>query len=94
MKTRDQIVESLKKWCRNDTVGNLIIYHGPNSVTYDCIIERVVKAREMKPEIRAAFEMFMDELGIERGEVRRNADGKPDLVKFTRRFDCGDDGRS
>jgi hypothetical protein len=67
------------------------MYHAPNSPECEVIIEQVVKAREMKPEVRAAFEMFMDELGIERGEVRRNAEGKPDLVKLTRRYDCGND---
>ena len=91
MKSEEQAVASFRKWYVNNTVGNLIFYRAPNARECDCIIERVVKAREMKPEVRAAFEMFMDELGIERGEIRRNADGQPDLVKFTRRYECGDD---
>ena len=90
MKSEKQAVASFTRWFRNDTVGNLIFYHAPGARECECIIERVVKAREMEPHIRAAFEMFMDELGIERGEVRRNADGRPDLVKFTRRFDADD----
>jgi hypothetical protein len=31
--------------------------------------------------------MLMDEYGVERGEVFRGSDGKPDRLKFTRRFD-------
>lgn len=91
MKTEDQCIASFRKWFRGGTVGNLIFYHAPNAPESDCIVEQVIKAREMKPHIRAAFEMFMDELGIERGEVARDKEGNPDRVKLTRRFDCGND---
>lgn len=90
MKTEDQCVEALRKWFRDGIVGNLIFYHAPGAKEADCIIERVVKAREMKPEIRAAFEMLMDEMKVDRGEIRRDQSGRPDLLKLTRRFDCGD----
>ena len=86
MKTEGQCVDAFRKWFRNDTVGNLIIYHAPGAAECEVIIERVIKAREMKPEVRAAFEMVMDELGIERGEMRRDKDGNPDLIKLTRRY--------
>ena len=91
MKTEDQAVESFRKWYRNNTVGLLTFYHAPNAVEVECIVEQVIKAREMQPQVRAAFEMLMDELDIERGEVFRDKNGKPDRVKLTRRFDCGDD---
>jgi hypothetical protein len=86
MKSEKEAVESFRSWFRNNTVGLLTFYHAPNAPEVECIIERVVKAREMKPEVRAAFEFLMDELGIEKGELHRNANGKPDRIKFTRRF--------
>ena len=86
MKTESQCVEAFKRWFRTDTVGNMILYHAPGAQECEIILEQVVKAREMKPEVRAAFEMVMDELGIERGEMRRDKDGRPDLIKLTRRF--------
>lgn len=87
MKSLDEMKASLEKWWKRGMVGNLICYRAPGAAEGECIIERVVKAREMKPEIRAAFEMFMDEYGVERGEVFRNNEGRPDRLKFTRRFD-------
>lgn len=91
MKSEEDAVRSFRKWYRNNTVGLLTFYHAPNAKECDCIIERVVKAREMKPEVRAAFEFLMDELGIEKGEMHRNANGQPDRIKYTRRYDIGND---
>ena len=88
MKTREQLHATLDKWWEAKAVGNLIIYRAPNSEQAECIIEKVVKAREMQPTTRAAFEMLMDDLGVERGEMVRNKDGEPDRVKLTRRFDA------
>jgi hypothetical protein len=91
MKSEEQCVISFRKWLRNGVVGNIIFYHAPNSEEADCIVEQVIKAREMKPEVRAAFEFLLDELGAERGEFFRDKDGKPDRVRVTRRFDVGTD---
>ena len=88
MKTREQIHVTVDKWWDEKSVGNLIIYRAPNSDSAECIIEKVVKVKEMELTTRAAFEMFMDDLKVERGEVARNSDGDPDRVKLTRRFDC------
>jgi len=87
MKTRDECVDALTKWWVNDTVGNIIFYRAPGARYGDAILEQVIKAREMEPHIRAAFEMLMDELGIERAEMFRDKDGKPDRIKVTRKFD-------
>jgi hypothetical protein len=87
MKTRAQIHDTLDEWWEAGNVGNLIIYRAPHAEHADCIIEKVVKAREMPVQTRAAFKMWMDDLQVERGEVARNADGDPDRVKLTRRFD-------
>lgn len=87
MKSLDGIKRVVDQWWRGGMVGNLICYRAPGAESGECIIERVVKAREMRPEIRAAFEMFMDEYGVERGEVFRDNQGRPDRLKFTRRFD-------
>ena len=87
MKSLEQVHKTVDKWWRDGLVGNLIIYRAPGASTADCIIERVVKCREMAPEIKAALEFVMDELGIERGEVIRDGQGNPDRVKLTRRFD-------
>jgi hypothetical protein len=88
MKGKAEIHEIVDRWWNKKMVGNLIIYRAPNSDGAECIVERVVKGREMKPETRAAFEMFMDDLGIERGEIVRDKDGRPDRVKLTKRFSC------
>ena len=88
MKTREQLHATLDKWWEAKNVGNLIIYRAPNSDQAECIIEKVVKTREMPATTAAAFEMFMDDLGVERGEVVRDKDGNPDRVKLTRRFDA------
>lgn len=88
MKTQKQIHDTLDKWWEAGSVGNLIIYRAPNSSYADCIIEKVVKVREMDPTTAAALKMFMDDLDIERGEIVRDKDGNPDRVKLTRRFDA------
>ena len=62
MKSREELHKMLDVWWDDGLVGNLIIYRSPGAQLGDCIIERVLKCREMKPEIRAAFEMVMDEL--------------------------------
>jgi len=87
MKTRDEMVAVLMDWWANDTVGNLIFYRAPHANTGDAILEQVVKVREMKPEIRACFEMLMDELDIARAEMFRDSKGRPDRIKITRKYD-------
>ena len=87
MKSREELHKMLDVWWDDGLVGNLIIYRSPGAMLGDCIIERVLKCREMKPEIRAAFVMVMDELGVDRGEVFRNKNGDPDRIKLTRRLD-------
>jgi hypothetical protein len=87
MKSQKQLMDSVVKWWDAGMVGNLILYRSPGAQTGDAIIERVIKVREMEPHVAAAFEMFMDELDIERGEVFRNSKGEPDRIKLTRRFD-------
>lgn len=87
MKTKAEMIECLNEWWANDTVGNIIFYRAPGAKTGDAILEQVIKAREMKPTIRAAFEMLMEELGIERAEMYRDSRGNPDRIKITRRYD-------
>jgi len=87
MKSKEQLMDSVGKWWDAGMVGNLILYRSPGANTGDAIIERVIKAREMDLPVRVAFEMFMDELGIDRGEVFRNSKGEPDRIKLTRSFD-------
>lgn len=87
MKTKDEMHDALDGWWVNNTVGNFIAYRAPGAHAGDVILEQVIKAREMEPEIRAAFEMIMDELGIERGELFRDNKGRPDRIKLTRRYD-------
>ena len=87
MKTKQDVHDLIDQWWEDDIVGNLILYRAPGAEKVDCILEQVVKSREMEAHVRVAFECLMDELGIERGEVRRNTKGEPDLVKLTRRYD-------
>lgn len=86
MKSKEELINAAVKWWDAGMVGNLILYRSPGAHGGEAIIERVIKAKEMEPHIRAAFEMFMDELGVERGEVFRNSKGKPDRIKLTRSF--------
>lgn len=87
MKSLREVHALVDKWWNDGLVGNLIIYRAPGASTADCIIERVVKCREMKTEVKAALEFVMDELGVERGEIIRDSKGDPDRIKLTRRFD-------
>ena len=87
MKTKSEMIELLNTWWVNDTVGNFIAYRAPGAKQGDVILEQVVKAREMKPHVKAAFELLMDELQIERAEMYRDNHGRPDRVKVTRRYD-------
>jgi hypothetical protein len=87
MKTKAEIHAVVDKWWDQNIVGNLILYRAPHTNEAEAIIEQVVKKREMSIEIQAAFEMFMDELGIERGEIVRDKNGNPDRVKLTKRFE-------
>ena len=87
MKSLEEMHEALQKWFVTNTVGNVIFYRSPGSKFGDVILEQVVKGREMKPEVQAAFEFLMDELKIERGEMFRNKQGEPDRIKITRRYD-------
>jgi len=84
MKTLEQAKKCLEEWFNEGAVGNIIFYHSPGSKFIDVIMERVVKCREMPPHINSAFCEFMDEMQIERGEVFRGKDGKPDRIKITR----------
>ena len=59
MKTKEEMHKALEDWWSNDTVGNIIMYRAPHARTGDVILEKVVKAREMKPHVRAAFELVM-----------------------------------
>jgi hypothetical protein len=87
MKTKEEVHKIVDEWLDSDMVGNLILYRSPHSDGAECILEQVVKMREMKATTQAAFGMFMDDLGVERGEVVRDKDGNPDRIKLTRRFD-------
>ena len=89
MRTKEEVHEILDEWMDSEAVGNIMFYHAPQSNGYEAIIEKTVKAREMHLTTRAAFEMFMDDMEIERGTVFRNKDGEPDRVTLTRRFDIG-----
>ena len=84
MKTLEQAKKCLEDWFNDGAVGNIIFYHSPGSGFVEVLVERVVKCREMDGVVKRAFEMFMDELGVERGEVFRNKEGKPDRIKVTR----------
>jgi hypothetical protein len=87
MRTLEATIEAIKAWHHSDSVGNLIFYRYPGAQLIETIEERVVKVKEMEPEVSEAFILFMDKLGIERGEIFRNSKGEPDRVKLTRRID-------
>ena len=84
MKTLEQAKQCLEDWFNEGAVGNMIFYHSPGSEFVDVLVERVVKCREMPVPTADAFCEFMDDLGMERGEVYRGKDGRPDRVKMTR----------
>ena len=87
MRTLPQTIELLKAWHEADTVGNLLHYRYPGAQLIETIEETVIKAKEMDPEVQEAFKLFMNALGVERGEVFRNSRGEPDRIKLTRRID-------
>jgi hypothetical protein len=89
MKTKQEVHDVVDKWWDEGIVGTLMIYRAPGSSVADCILEEVVKAREMEAHVQVAFECLMDGLGAERGEIFRDKNGEPDRVKITRRYDCG-----
>ena len=86
MKTKEEVHDLIDRWWDDDIVGTLLLYRAPGAEVVECILEEVVKAREMEAHVKVAFDCLMDELGIERGEIRRNKAGDPDLVKLTRRY--------
>lgn len=86
MKTKANAAAEFQRWIDSGRIGNLIVYHPPGSDMCDFIEEVVIKVREMPPDVAASFLTFMDALNIERGEVFRDKDGRPDRVKLTRRF--------
>ena len=88
MKTKQEVHNLVDQWWDDGIVGTLWIYRAPGASVADCVLEEVVKAREMEPHVRVAFECLMDGLGAERGEIFRDKNGDPDRVKITRRYEC------
>lgn len=86
MKTKQELHDLIDRWWDDAIVGNLIIYRAPGAGVVECILEEVVKAREMDAHVRVAFDCLMNELDAERGEMFRNKDGQPDRVKIARRY--------
>ena len=86
MKTRDEAHATLDKWFDSGCVGNLIFYRAPRAHMVDAIVEQVVKAREMEAEVRRHFERFMELMDVEKGEVFRDREGRPDRVKLVRSY--------
>ena len=84
MKSRDEAHAILDQWIDNDCVGNLVIFHPPHSEGVDCIVEKTIKYREMRPEQRAIFSEFIRVFDCARGEFWRDKDGNPDRVKIYR----------
>lgn len=87
MKTKEELHAIVEHWWDMGIVGTLRIFRAPGAEVADCVLEEVIKTREMEPHVRVAFECLMDELGAERGEIFRNKNGEPDRVKIARRFD-------
>jgi len=90
MKNLQDAKEYLHRWKKQGNVGTLFFYSWPRSDGFEIIEERVIKTREMDKDTAAAFIFLMESLGIEKGEMRRDKDGKPDRIKFTRRVDDQD----
>ena len=84
MKPLGEIIEDLRLWAEKETVGNITFYHPPALKSYGAYIEQTIKAREMAPEVREAFEFLMDSLGALKGEFHRDKDGRPDRVKIVK----------
>jgi hypothetical protein len=88
MKTKQEVHDLIDQWWEDTIVGNLILYRAPGANVVECILEEVIKIREMEAHVSVAFECLMDGLGAERGEIFRDKNGKPDRVKITRRYEC------
>ena len=88
MKTKEEVHDVIDEWWEAGIVGNLILYRAPGAQVAECILEEVIKAREMEAHVKVALECLMDETGAERGEFFRNKNGEPDRVKIARRYDC------
>lgn len=86
MKTKDDAHATLDEWFESGCVGNLIFYRAPRANMVDAIVEQVVKTHEMSAETRRHFEKFMDLMDIQKGEVFRDREGRPDRVKLTRDY--------
>ena len=87
MKTKEELHDLIDKWWDEEIVGTLRIFRAPGAEVVDCVLEEVIKRREMEPHVKVAFDCLMDETGAERGEFARNKSGDPDRVKIARRFD-------
>jgi hypothetical protein len=84
VKTQAEAHATLDQWFDAGCVGNLIFYRAPRASHVDAIVEQVVKAHEMDQVTHDAFVTFMELGGVQRGEVYRDKDGKPDRVKLVR----------
>jgi len=87
MKTREEAIAIFNEWLDRGMVGTLFFYHAPGSDNVECIVEQVIKVREMKHEDAENFKKFMKSLGVDRGEVFCNRDGEPDRIRLTRGWD-------
>jgi len=88
MKTRAEAHDALDAWLDGDYVGSLTYFRAPHSDMCDCVLDRVVKTREMDVPTRAAFTNFLSRFPeAARGEFWRNANGEPDRVKLVAPFD-------
>ena len=86
MKSREDAHATLDAWFDGDATGNLIFFKAPHARECDCIIEQVIKAREMSPKERAAWENAVDTVGAEKGEFWRDKDGDFDRIKIVKGF--------
>jgi hypothetical protein len=87
MKTREEAIKIFSDWLDRGDVGTIFFYHAPNAEVVDCIVEQVIKIREMPHDVGEAFKLFMKKLGVERGEVFCNREGEPDRIRLTRGWD-------
>lgn len=86
MRDFDGVLNAIAEWAEDDIIGRITVYHPPGKKQYGCYLEQTIKAREMEPKVRAAFEFLMDSLGAEKGEFFRDKDGRPDRVTIIRQF--------
>jgi hypothetical protein len=87
MKTKQEVHDAVDRWWDEGIVGTLRIYRAPGASVAGCVLEEVVKAREMEAHVKVSLDTLMNELNIEQGEMFRNQNGEPDRVKFHRSFD-------